>query len=186
MAETEVTDNNATMDKSANGFRLPFESEWEWATRGGQNFTYTGSDNLDDVGWCGGNSGIVTHPVGQKDKMAMNFSTSPATSWSGRMIILRIPDHISRGPTSALIAVGAGTTTSATVPCRPVSTAPLTPTYFVKWGPYPTLLFDPRPLADCAERRVINTAQDSEQYVIPTLAEGSVGETGRRRRPLSL
>ena len=60
------TDNNATMDESANGFRLPFENEWEWAARGGQNFTYAGSDNLDDVGWYTGNSGDTTHPVGQK------------------------------------------------------------------------------------------------------------------------
>jgi formylglycine-generating enzyme required for sulfatase activity len=60
------TDNNATMNESANGFRLPFESEWEWAARGGQNFTYAGSDNLDDVGWYDGNSGGMTHPVGQK------------------------------------------------------------------------------------------------------------------------
>ena len=60
------TDNNAKMDKSANGFRLPFENEWEWAARGGQNFTYAGSDDLDEVGWCRGNSGGMTHPVGQK------------------------------------------------------------------------------------------------------------------------
>ncbi len=60
------TDNDATMNENANGFRLPFESEWEWAARGGQNFTYAGSDNLDDVGWYNGNSGSTTHPVGQK------------------------------------------------------------------------------------------------------------------------
>ena len=62
----------------------------------------------------------------------------------------------------------------------------------MRWGPYPTSFFDPRPLAECAERRVINTTQDNEQYVIPrergerTRAEGLVGESGRRRRPLSL
>ena len=60
------TDNDATMNENANGFRLPFESEWEWAARGGQNFTYAGSDNLDDVGWYDGNSGDTTHPVGRK------------------------------------------------------------------------------------------------------------------------
>ena len=35
----------------ANGFRLPFEMEWEWAAKGGQQFKYAGSDNLDEVGW---------------------------------------------------------------------------------------------------------------------------------------
>jgi len=60
------TDNNATMNENANGFRLPFESEWEWAARGGQNFTYAGSDNLDDVGWCDASTLNSTHPVAQK------------------------------------------------------------------------------------------------------------------------
>ena len=62
----QVTDNGTTMDETANGFRLPFEAEWEWAARGGQAFIYAGSDILDDVAWCGGNSGATTHPVGQK------------------------------------------------------------------------------------------------------------------------
>ena len=62
----QETDNEVTMDETANGIRLPFESEWKRAARGGQNFRYAGSDNLDDVGWYRGNSGDTTHPVGQK------------------------------------------------------------------------------------------------------------------------
>ena len=50
----------------ANGFRLPTVEEWQYAARGGQNYTYSGSDNLDEVGWYDGNSGIRTHPVAQK------------------------------------------------------------------------------------------------------------------------
>jgi len=64
------TDDDMTMDESANGFRLPFESEWEWAARGGQSFTYAGSDDLDEVGWYLDNSGDTTHPVGQKQANA--------------------------------------------------------------------------------------------------------------------
>ena len=59
--EKEVSQNI-----SADGFRLPTEEEWEYAAKGGENYEYSGSDNLDEVGWYGKNSGEKTHPVAQK------------------------------------------------------------------------------------------------------------------------
>ena len=50
-------------------FRLPTESEWVIAARGGKKSTeyiYSGSNDLDKVGWYEKNSGGTTHPVGQK------------------------------------------------------------------------------------------------------------------------
>lgn len=41
-------------------FRLPKESEWEYAAKGGnksKNYTYAGSDSIDKVAWYGKNSG---------------------------------------------------------------------------------------------------------------------------------
>ena len=55
-----------TQNTKANGFRLPTEEEWEYAARGRQDYMYSGSNNLDEVGWYGDNSGGKTHPVAQK------------------------------------------------------------------------------------------------------------------------
>ena len=62
-----------TQNINADGFRLPTNDEWEYAARGGQNYKYAGSDNLDEVGWYAYNSdntsdgwGTKTHPVAMK------------------------------------------------------------------------------------------------------------------------
>ena len=55
-----------TQNTKANGFRLPTVEEWMYAARCGQNYKYSGSNNLDEVGWYSRNSGDKTHPVAQK------------------------------------------------------------------------------------------------------------------------
>ena len=65
----------------ANGFRLPFEAEWEFAAKGGQNFKYAGSDNLDEVGWYIGNAEGETHEVAQKKPNGYGFYDMSGNVW---------------------------------------------------------------------------------------------------------
>ena len=45
------------------GGRLPTEQEWEYAAKGGEDYEYSGSDNLDPIAWYNRNSGSKTHRV---------------------------------------------------------------------------------------------------------------------------
>ena len=75
--------------KNTEGFRLPTEVEWEWFARGGQNaieqgtfdYTYSGSNNINEVAWYKGNSGNQTQDVGLKKPNQLGLYDCSGNVW---------------------------------------------------------------------------------------------------------
>ena len=64
--ERNRIEDDVTQNINANGYRLHTVEEWEYAAKGGEDYKYSGSDNLNEVGWHFNNSEYETHPVAQK------------------------------------------------------------------------------------------------------------------------
>jgi formylglycine-generating enzyme required for sulfatase activity len=66
-------------------FRLPTETEWEYAARGGKfwrdGYEFSGGNNIDEVAWYRENSGRKTHPVGEKKPNQLGIHDMCGNVW---------------------------------------------------------------------------------------------------------
>lgn len=62
-------------------FRLPSETQWEYAARANQHFEYSGSQKLYEVGWFNGNSNGQTMPVGLKEPNTFGLYDMSGNVW---------------------------------------------------------------------------------------------------------
>lgn len=65
-------------------YRLPTETEWEYACTGGKysrGYKYSGSNDIDAVAWYDENSDGKTHPVGQKQPNELGLYDMSGNVW---------------------------------------------------------------------------------------------------------
>ncbi len=71
-------------DWGANGYRLPSEAEWEYAAGGGVKsgiHTYSGSNDIHQVGWHASNANKASHPVGSLSPNGLGLHDMSGNLW---------------------------------------------------------------------------------------------------------
>lgn len=108
----QIDGTAVTCDWKANGYRLPTEAEWEYCSRAGQNFKFSGSNTLRSVAWYADTSLGMTHPVGEKKPNTFGLYDMTGNvwewvwDWMGRY--RKSPSTDPRGPKQGTLRIERG------------------------------------------------------------------------------
>lgn len=105
----------AEINESADGYRLPTKAIWIYASLGGEDYDFSGSNDCEEIAWIKTNSESVIHDVGTKNpnKYELFDMTGNVSEFCQDKLSDTSTNRIYKGGDYTQEAMWCGTTSSA-------------------------------------------------------------------------